>query len=1710
MKVPVNCLWKPFLIILSAAFFILSPGPPSSADFDPIISSQNLLHSYIYKHVIPQNISNTGAATYEIPIEVPPGRGNIAVPDLALTYNSQGGNGWTGMGWNLDMGSIQRSTKMAVDYSASDFVFNGYAELVPRADWGTNYYGARIEGEFSKYYFNQSSGGWEVTAKDGTKYYYGTTAASRQDNPGNPDQVFKWCLVKVEDTNGNYMTVTYVKDQGQIYLLRIDYTGNSGLTTSNYIRFLRESRTDIPPMYNTDFEVKTAERLKTIEVYGNGQLARKYVLEYEEGTSSKRSRLTEVQVYGSNGTSTLPPDTFAWQEGGDGTFGQGITSENIEGDNNWFVNLADVNGDGFDDLIRRASVPSSHYYVYLSDGSGSFENRETIVTDDLGNDKYIQFRDINGDGFADLIRHSQNHIFTYLSNGDGTFGGKNTSDTTHLGHQLYVHCVDINGDGLADFIKHSDHYVYTYLSIGNGLFGQEHVSYMSDFGNYIHVHCVDVNGDGLADFVRHDDDHIYVYLSNGDGTFGDGNPITSDTNDDGNQTYVDFGDVNGDGLADLIKHSSSGNIYTYLSKGDGTFGEKNTSYTNDNGNDSYIHFADINGDGLTDLIRNNQNGYFYTYLATGDGTFGDKTTTETNDGYSIAIGYVRFADINGNGLMDLFTFNTTGTVNTHFSDGLPPDLLTTVDSRLGSISSISYQPSSQYQNTLLPFIVDTVSSITVNDGLGNLATTGHTYSGGYYDAENREFRGFEGVVRTNPDNTTETTQFEVQDDYKKGRQYQVELKKPNETLLTKTTFLWQTYPENPDTWAFVKLTQKHTDFYDSPTVYAQEDYTYDHSHGGILTSIKSGTNAESVTTTNDYQNYGTWLWRQTQETIEGGTSGKTRETYYGYESGTGNMLSMELWLDGGANPTINMTYDAYGNRITETDARGNTTTTDYDTSTYTFPIKITYPQTGEVSHIVEKGYNYTFGKIAWEKDENGNTTDYTYDYFGRVIQVDYPAGGQKQTEYYDYESPRYVITRVKESASSTVDKYEYFDGLDRIIQTITFGEDNKSIVTKNHYDETGREYLVEGPFFSTGTGYPKTPPSAYPYVETIYDYRSRPVELESPDGSYGTVSTTFSYSGFSTTKTDPDTRQKTEKKDYLNRIIQVTEHADGGPQYTSYTYNAAGDMLTITDHEGNTTTNTYDTLGRKISMDDPDMGYWEYEYDANGNLISQTDERTDTGPGTMVETAIYNEYDEMRRVISETREIGSGATQYTTLFEYDLSGKPEKTTYPDDFYIEHTYLPGTGLLHTVTGSDSEVYATCTNYEPKGKTGRIDHGNSTYTTYTYDPKSTRLTGIVTTAPGDVIQDRTYQYSRAGDIQQIADNKNSVTYDYTYDNLHRLKTEESGGIYPSLSYGYNAIGNIMSKTIGTDTYSYTYDTIHKHAVKTINLNGTPYDYAYDENGNMTGGPDFTDTSDIATRSITYYADNMPAMVEHTRGGNAVTTDFVYDGDGKRAKKSVSDGSITYYLGDHLEIIDDEMTKYIFSGDMRLAKVTQSGVTYYHKDHLQSSTAMTDENGTQVEATEYMPFGSERGHAGTDVTNYKFTDQEWDDETGLYNYDARLYDPVIGRFICPDPYISPNLSENINFDKSDFSEKMNSFLYPRQKLNKSAGPLDDNSRFCKPKTTKIGYSDNSYPFLSRFKSSGSHHHVAKKYNSAFDRLKDNDVDLESYFKNPQNLNR
>jgi RHS repeat-associated protein len=87
------------------------------------------------------------------------------------------------------------------------------------------------------------------------------------------------------------------------------------------------------------------------------------------------------------------------------------------------------------------------------------------------------------------------------------------------------------------------------------------------------------------------------------------------------------------------------------------------------------------------------------------------------------------------------------------------------------------------------------------------------------------------------------------------------------------------------------------------------------------------------------------------------------------------------------------------------------------------------------------------------------------------------------------------------------------------------------------------------------------------------------------------------------------------------------------------------------------------------------------------------------------------------------------------------------------------------------------------------------------------------------------------------------------------------------------------------------------------------------------------------------------------------------------------------------------------------------TDETVYYFLTDHLGSVDVVMDDQGKIVERADYMPFGSDRlriTSADTTDIDYKFTGKEMDDETGLMYYEARYYDPAIGRFITLDPLL------------------------------------------------------------------------------------------------------
>jgi len=101
-------------------------------------------------------------------------------------------------------------------------------------------------------------------------------------------------------------------------------------------------------------------------------------------------------------------------------------------------------------------------------------------------------------------------------------------------------------------------------------------------------------------------------------------------------------------------------------------------------------------------------------------------------------------------------------------------------------------------------------------------------------------------------------------------------------------------------------------------------------------------------------------------------------------------------------------------------------------------------------------------------------------------------------------------------------------------------------------------------------------------------------------------------------------------------------------------------------------------------------------------------------------------------------------------------------------------------------SDSRVYAYYSDYNPSGGAGQVSHVNGTTTYTTCDPYTMRLSSILTTSLTDDLQHWAYDYTQAGDIEQITNILTGVTYDYAYDDLHRLLSETSGGAYPSVNY------------------------------------------------------------------------------------------------------------------------------------------------------------------------------------------------------------------------------------------------------------------------------------------------------------------------------------
>jgi RHS repeat-associated protein len=320
----------------------------------------------------------------------------------------------------------------------------------------------------------------------------------------------------------------------------------------------------------------------------------------------------------------------------------------------------------------------------------------------------------------------------------------------------------------------------------------------------------------------------------------------------------------------------------------------------------------------------------------------------------------------------------------------------------------------------------------------------------------------------------------------------------------------------------------------------------------------------------------------------------------------------------------------------------------------------------------------------------------------------------------------------------------------------------------------------------------------------------------------------------------------------------------------------------------------------------------------------------------------------------------------------------------------------TGIERYVDGSHDEILLTNVQYDTESLLTQYDYGNGVHTAFSHDCNRRILTLDVNQGE-TVYLDLDYTWDSDSNITQMVNSWrdtneewNSDTESYWYDGLDRLVDASSTSW--SHSYSYDEAGNRTGKD-GT-TYS-----INAANQVTGLSDGTVF--SYDENGNMVEKMKGFDAWEY-----NYDSSNRLTRVEKN---DMTIGEYVYDGNGRRILV-IENGMETVYIYSGLNVLYEEtatgIADYVYGPTGRMAKKTtiedELHTFYYHIDHLGSTRLITDESADIVVSTQFEPFGED---TLSSEESYLFTGKK-QDETGLYYYGARYYDPELGRFITRDP--------------------------------------------------------------------------------------------------------
>jgi RHS repeat-associated protein len=853
-----------------------------------------------------------------------------------------------------------------------------------------------------------------------------------------------------------------------------------------------------------------------------------------------------------------------------------------------------------------------------------------------------------------------------------------------------------------------------------------------------------------------------------------------------------------------------------------------------------------------------------------------------NTGHGVSGQSDQILDMDGDGYPDLVHSDNDGDLSVRSSTIGRTNMLRKVQRPLGSYFTVDYE---RIGNTyeMSSHNVWALSSLEIYDGVkGDGVDTLRNrfrYAGGRYDRREREFYGFNSIITQQLNTAANNAIYRSTEEVFLNQNYYVKGLLKSEVLRDaagdKFSESINTYDLRTvrDSVLFPAMVRTDRLIYEGKAVAGAATYTqYNYNILGNIIEISdigNGSPQDSLTATITYHDNDPAYIKGIPAQIEVTTSEGVKRKRTTDIDAKGHPTQIRQFLTDGNSANYNLEYDQYGNLSTllrPANYKGQRMFHQYayDSVIHSYVVKTTDAYGYSDSTV----YEYRFGNVIQSTSMQNQQLRFGIDNRGRISTVTGPyelAAGKAYTlafEYHPEASVPYAITHHYDPEyDQDIDIVTFMDGLGRAIEVKKLGSLFKG---KDQTDEL--KMIVSGGEIYDAFGrvvksyYPTTEPLGAANINlstgvgnllstTTYDVEDRVLTQQLADGATETMSYTAENNQLITQSLDALGNKVEKFHDVRGRQVLFKQY--GGPDgtiSTNYFYNALSELLRVEDHNKNNIVNTYDNLGRRLSILHPDAGLTELSYDLAGNLLQKITPQirkvvpqggaikygydferivdidypiqyqnkvsysygapgsgNRTGRLTLLKDASGGRefyYGKLGEVTKEIRTVLINTVFYTTYVseqEYDTWNRIKKMTYPDGEVVSYRYNQAGGL-NSIDGQkmgNTYSYVSKLGYDEFEAKVYLKYGNGTEMNYAFDDQRRRLKLLqATTASGIPMLTNSYSYDAVSNITGIINNSppqqgklgGRASQKYSYDNLYRLisATGQYEGIKDTATY------------------------------------------------------------------------------------------------------------------------------------------------------------------------------------------------------------------------------------------------------------------------------------------------------------------------------------